>query len=99
MMETGFQQTHNISVGGGTKDISYRFSFGMVNENGVLASDKDTYKRYNVSSYLRSDVFHGLLRNWILNIRTLTLLYRKLPEDMVYGEQQSHSLLISLLEQ
>ena len=29
----------------------------MVNENGVLASDKDTYKRYNVSSYLRSDVF------------------------------------------
>ena len=29
MMETGFQQTHNISVGGGTKDISYRFSFGM----------------------------------------------------------------------
>ena len=57
MMETGFQQTHNISVGGGTKDISYRFSFGMVNENGVLASDKDTYKRYNVSSYLRSDVF------------------------------------------
>lgn len=57
MMETGFQQTHNISVGGGTKDISYRFSFGMVNENGVLISDKDTYKRYNVSSYLRSDVF------------------------------------------
>ncbi len=57
MMETGFQQTHNISVGGGTKDISYRFSFGMVDENGVLASDKDAYKRYNVSSYLRSDVF------------------------------------------
>lgn len=50
MMETGFQQTHNLSVGGGTKDISYRFSFGMVDENGVLASDKDAYKRYNVSS-------------------------------------------------
>lgn len=57
MMETGFQQTHNISVGGGTKDISYRFSFGMVNEDGVLYSNKDSYKRYNVSSYLRSDVF------------------------------------------
>lgn len=57
MMETGFQQTHNLSVGGGTKDISYRFSFGMVDENGVLASDKDAYKRYNVSSYIRSDVF------------------------------------------
>ena len=46
MMETGFQQTHNLSVGGGTKDISYRFSFGMVDENGVLASDKDANKRY-----------------------------------------------------
>ena len=57
MMETGFQQTHNLSVGGGTKDISYRFSFCMVDENGVLASDKDAYKRYNVSSYIRSDVF------------------------------------------
>ena len=57
MMETGFQQTHNLSVGGGTKDISYRFSLGTVNENGVLYSNKDSYKRYNVSSYLRSDVF------------------------------------------
>lgn len=27
MMETGFQQTHNLSVGGGTKDISYSFLF------------------------------------------------------------------------
>ena len=33
MMETGFQQTHNISVGGGNKSISYRMSAGMVNQN------------------------------------------------------------------
>ncbi|WP_373155533.1 TonB-dependent receptor [Bacteroides cellulosilyticus] len=83
MMETGFQQTHNLSVGGGTKDISYRFSFGMVNENGVLVSDKDSYKRYNVSSYLRSDVF-----SWItpeLDIK-YTNSKSSLPETgMSYG--------------
>lgn len=83
MMETGFQQTHNIAVGGGTKEISYRFSFGMVNENGVLASDKDSYKRYNVSSYLRSDIF-----SWItpeLDIK-YTNSKSTLPETSVpYG--------------
>ena len=47
MMETGFQQTHNISVGGGNKSISYRMSAGMVNQNGILVTDKDSYKRYN----------------------------------------------------
>ncbi|MEG1866757.1 MAG: TonB-dependent receptor [Tannerellaceae bacterium] len=57
MMETGFQQTHNLSVGGGTKAISYRMSFGSVNQDGVLTSGKDSYKRYNVSSYIRSDVY------------------------------------------
>lgn len=57
MMETGFQQTHNLSIGGGTKAISYRMSFGMVNQDGVLVSDKDSYKRYNVSSYIRSDAY------------------------------------------
>ena len=70
MMETGFQQTHNLSVGGGTKDISYRFSFGMVDENGVLAR---TRMRINVTMCLLISVrtySHGLLRNWISNIRT-----------------------------
>lgn len=57
MMETGFQQTHNLAVGGGTKDLSYRMSFGMVNQDGVLVSSKDSYKRYNVSSYIRSDAY------------------------------------------
>jgi TonB-linked SusC/RagA family outer membrane protein len=57
MMETGFQQTHNISFGGGNKSISYRMSGGYVNQDGVLASDKDGYKRYNISSYIRSDAY------------------------------------------
>ena len=41
-METGFQQTHNISVGGGNKSISYRMSAGMVYQNDILVTDKDS---------------------------------------------------------
>lgn len=57
MMETGFQQTHNISVTGGSPKISYRMSAGVLNNNGILATDKDTHKRYNVSSYIRSELY------------------------------------------
>ena len=29
MLETGFQQTHNLAVSGGTKGLSYRMSAGI----------------------------------------------------------------------
>ena len=47
----GFQHKHNFSVqGSGTKN-TYRLSLGIVNEDGILYSDKDNYKRYNVSGF------------------------------------------------
>lgn len=52
----GFQQQHNLSVQGGSKKANYRLAFGMVDENGILYGDKDTYKRYNVSSFVNMDV-------------------------------------------
>ena len=57
MLETGFQQTHNLAVSGGTKGLSYRMSAGMVSQDGVMATNKDRFKRYNISSYIRSDVY------------------------------------------
>ncbi|MEG1659568.1 MAG: TonB-dependent receptor, partial [Bacteroides sp.] len=51
----GFQQTHNLSVQGGSARSTYRVSFGMVNEDGVLVTDKDSYKRYNASAFLSMD--------------------------------------------
>ena len=56
MLETGFKQTHNVSVSGQTQAVSYRMSAGLVKQDGVLVSDRDSYTRYNVSSYIRSDV-------------------------------------------
>ncbi|MCD8313019.1 MAG: TonB-dependent receptor, partial [Bacteroidales bacterium] len=57
MLETGFQQSHNLSVSGGSRDISYRMAFGMIDQNGILKTDRDSFKRYNVSAHIRSTVF------------------------------------------
>jgi len=43
------QQTNNLSVSGGTKDVKYNLSAGIVNQNGVLQQFDDHYKRLNVS--------------------------------------------------
>ncbi len=77
MMETGFQQTHNISVSGGSKSISYRMSAGIVNQNGILTTNKDSFKRYNVSSYIRSDLY-----SWITP--ELDIKYAKSDASMPY---------------
>lgn len=55
MNKYGFQQTHNLAVQGGSERSSYRISFGMVNEDGILVTDKDNYKRYNASAFLSMD--------------------------------------------
>ena len=52
----GFQQTHNLSISGASDKTSYRISLGILNEDGILYSDKDTYKRYNISSLVSTDV-------------------------------------------
>lgn len=51
----GYQQMYDVAADGGSKKLSYRMSFGYVDEDGVLITDKDSYRRYNVSSYIRSD--------------------------------------------
>ncbi|HWJ29772.1 MAG TPA: TonB-dependent receptor plug domain-containing protein, partial [Flavisolibacter sp.] len=55
---TSFQQTHNFSVDGGTDKTSYRLSAGFVNENGIIAPEahQDSYKRYNVRSFVSTEV-------------------------------------------
>ena len=52
----GFTQTHNISASGGSEKISYRLSLGYVDNDGPLKLDKDTYQRFNISSYVSADL-------------------------------------------
>lgn len=61
MMDShGFQQQHNLSVAGGSAKTSYRISFGMVDQDGILITDKDSYRRYNASSFVNMEA-----TNWL----------------------------------
>lgn len=56
MLETSFQQTHNISMTGGTNKLRYRLSAGYISNDGVLITDKDKYERMNVSGFISANV-------------------------------------------
>lgn len=56
MDKFGFQQNHNLSFSGSTDKTSYRVALGVLDEDGVLYSDKDSYRRYNMSAFVSSDV-------------------------------------------
>lgn len=56
MLETSFQQTHNLSASGGTDKIRYRISGGFVDSDGVLYTNKDSYRRLNVTGFISADV-------------------------------------------
>ena len=55
MLETSFQHTHNISMTGGTDKLRYRLSAGFIDNDGVLITDKDKYRRMNVRWDLDAD--------------------------------------------
>ena len=52
----GFQQSHNVSATGGGEKINYRLSLGYHDSDGVLITDKDTYDRLTVSSYVSANI-------------------------------------------
>jgi len=56
MDDYGFQQTHNVGVSGGTARTAFRASFGYLNEDGILVTNKDRYSRYNVSSFVTTEI-------------------------------------------
>lgn len=56
ILANGFQQTHNISASGGTDKLTYRMSLGYTNNNGVLITNKDNYRRVNMSSNISADI-------------------------------------------
>lgn len=53
-----FQQTHNVSLSGGSDKITYRFSFGTTNEKGIIVpeANQDAFKRYTAKSIVTADM-------------------------------------------
>ncbi|MDR2914838.1 MAG: TonB-dependent receptor [Tannerella sp.] len=52
----GFQQKHNLSMSGSTEKTNYRLSFGILDEDGILYTNKDSYRRYNLSAFVSSEI-------------------------------------------
>ncbi|MBR8705606.1 TonB-dependent receptor P3 [Bacteroides pyogenes] len=72
MLETSFQQTHNISMTGGTDKLRYRLSAGYINHDGVLITDKDKYRRMNVSGFISTDI-----TGWLTQEATFSYAHSK----------------------
>lgn len=87
----GFQQTHNLSVQGGSARSTYRISMGAVNEDGILATDKDLYTRYNVSGFIGTDV-----TNWLSTQLDTKYTTSKMSTATGYGIWGSIGELMSM---
>jgi TonB-linked SusC/RagA family outer membrane protein len=71
----GFQQKHDISVSGGSEKLAFRLSGSLQNQDGVLYTNKDSYKQYNLNSYVSADV-----AKW-LTIQVSTLISNSEKKD------------------
>lgn len=76
---TGSISNHNISASGGTDKLRYRLSAGYNTENGPLITNKDTYTRKNISSFISAD-----LLKWFTQEVTITYAdsKKKMPQNI-----------------
>ncbi|HVU58425.1 MAG TPA: TonB-dependent receptor [Puia sp.] len=58
--ERGFEQIHNFSFSGGSEKTNYRTSMAYTDQDGIVVSDNDSYKRYNFNSYISSALTKNL---------------------------------------
>ncbi|MBD1420768.1 SusC/RagA family TonB-linked outer membrane protein [Sphingobacterium chuzhouense] len=54
---TGKEQLHNLSFSGGSERIAYRLSGMYADEDGIMLTNKDRYKRYNLNAYVNTELF------------------------------------------
>lgn len=52
----GYSTIHNFSISGGGEKIGYRLSTGYAFEDGVMVTDKDSFKKYNINAQIDADI-------------------------------------------
>ncbi|WP_190810674.1 TonB-dependent receptor [Flagellimonas sp. S3867] len=52
----GYSTIHNFAVSGGGEKVGYRLSTGYAFEDGVMVTDKDSFKKYNVNALVDADI-------------------------------------------
>lgn len=65
--DTGLQHIHNLSISGGSAKTSYRISLGYVDSDGVMVTNKDSYNKYSIRSFLNSKVSSWLTAQLDMN--------------------------------
>lgn len=73
VFEPSLTQKHNISISGGSENITYYFAGGFINNPGhfTFGGENEWYNRYNLNSNISVD-----LTDW-LNITNITRYYRE----------------------
>jgi TonB-linked SusC/RagA family outer membrane protein len=60
-MPGGFEQLHNLSFNGGSEKTNFRVSIGYTDQDGILATKADEYKRYNLNAFLNTSLTSKLV--------------------------------------
>jgi len=56
----GYSTIHNFTVAGGAEKLGYRLSTGYAFEDGVMVTDKDSFKKYNINALVDADITPSL---------------------------------------
>lgn len=78
VLTDGFYNSHNVSASGGTEKVRYRMAGGLSSEDGPLITDKDYYKRTNISAFISAD-----MTNWFT--QELDMRYAQSQKTMPQG--------------
>jgi len=60
-MPGGFEQLHNLSFSGGSERTNFRVSVGYTDQDGIMATRADAYKRYNFNAFLNTNLTSNLI--------------------------------------
>lgn len=50
------QQTHNLSITGGSSKTTYNISMGLLDQTGIMKVNSDKYKRYTLNSNINTKI-------------------------------------------
>ena len=58
--QKGFEQLHNLSFSGGSEKTSYRVSVGYNDADGIMITNKDSYRKINLNALVNTDLTKDL---------------------------------------
>ncbi len=83
MKDHTVSNSHNISVRGGTDKIKYYTSFGYDDDEGLLVSNIQYYKRYNMRGTITANLTDDLVMNFSTSARIDDT--RRTREDFIWN--------------